>query len=115
MEKEYIPLNEFRMLAILFEYNGMITASEIADKLQVAKSHITNVSDKLIEKRLITQGRSPKDCRIIYISITNEGKELVKEIRQVLYQGYSKRFENFIDKEIQIFIDLLNKINTERT
>jgi DNA-binding MarR family transcriptional regulator len=113
--KQYIPLNEFYVLRILFDHNKMMTVSEIASDLQVSVSHITGVSDKLVEKELINRERSTKDRRIVYLSITNKGKKFAEEMGEIVYKSYKDKFEDFTDNEMESFIHLLEKIKTEET
>ncbi|WP_028403187.1 MarR family winged helix-turn-helix transcriptional regulator [Ectobacillus panaciterrae] len=113
--KQYIPLNEFYVLTVLFKYNHQMMVSEIADKLHVSTSHITAVSDKLIEKELIARERSAADRRIVYLSITDKGKELAEEMKEILNQRYEETFKNFTNEEIEMFSYLLKKIKVEKT
>ncbi|OXS65903.1 MarR family transcriptional regulator [Priestia filamentosa] len=113
--KHYIPLNEFYVLKVLFEHNQRMTVSEISNKLQVATSHITGVSDRLIKKGLITRERSTTDRRIVYVTMTDKGIELTKEMKQVLYECFDEKFEDFTNEELEDFIYLLKKIKLEKT
>ena len=68
LDKE-LSRNEFTILRILSE-QGPKKVTEFAPILEVSASHITAVTDALVEKEWITRIRSKEDRRIIRIHIT---------------------------------------------
>ena len=51
--------------------------SRVANELNVSNSHITAVTEKLINKGFVTRSRSTSDRRVVYLEITEQGKDLV--------------------------------------
>ena len=49
----------------------------MANELNVSNSHITAVTEKLINKGFVTRSRSTSDRRVVYLEITEQGKDLV--------------------------------------
>lgn len=74
LDKE-LSRNEFTILRILSE-QGPKKVTEFAPILEVSASHITAVTDALVEKEWITRIRSKEDRRIIRIHITESGRKL---------------------------------------
>lgn len=75
LDKE-LSRNEFTILRILSE-QGPKKVTEFAPILEVSASHITAVTDALVEKEWITRIRSKEDRRIIRIHITEAGEKIV--------------------------------------
>lgn len=74
LDKE-LSRNEFIILRILSE-QGPKKVTEFAPILEVSASHITAVTDALVEKEWITRIRSKEDRRIIRIHITEARRKL---------------------------------------
>ena len=73
----YIPWNEFIVLRIL---NRKEMVSRVANELNVSNSHITAVTEKIINKGFVTRSRSTSDRRVVYLEITEQGKDLVAKM-----------------------------------
>ncbi|KIL45234.1 MarR family winged helix-turn-helix transcriptional regulator [Jeotgalibacillus soli] len=104
-----IPFNEFLVLQVVAE-RKRLKVSEIADELNVTKSFITLVSEKLINKKLITRERVEKDRRIVMLVITREGNSLVEEMNEMKTTYFLKRLEGISNDEIIQINDLFKKI-----
>ncbi|MDM5197377.1 MarR family transcriptional regulator [Fictibacillus enclensis] len=107
--KDYIPYNEYAVLKVLNCFGDQMV-SEIADHLHVTNSHISVTSDKLINRGLVKRTHSSEDRRIVYLSITSEGKQMAEKMEEVLQGFYEKAFEELTEEEMETFISLLNKI-----
>lgn len=79
---DYIPSNEFAVLQTLYNQSPLM-ASEIANELKVSSSHITAVTDRLVVKNYIQRVRSDSDRRIVYLEITEDGKEIAKKMDEI--------------------------------
>ena len=53
------------------------TATSMASDI-LSKVSITAISDKLVKNRLITRNRSKEDRREVILSITDEGRKMLK-------------------------------------
>ncbi|MEC2075933.1 MarR family transcriptional regulator [Metabacillus fastidiosus] len=101
--------NEFFILKNLFE-NGPKKASDLSKSLDVSASHITAVTDTLIEKGWITRVRSDRDRRIVDIHITAEGESIVQRYEKRKTEFLLSKFNHFTDEEIEVFIRLFQKL-----
>ncbi|MGG3687795.1 MarR family winged helix-turn-helix transcriptional regulator [Caldifermentibacillus hisashii] len=78
--KEYgLNLTEFAVLELLF-HKGDQPIQKVGQKILLASSSITYVIDKLENKNYLTRKACPTDRRVIYASITDEGKKLMEDI-----------------------------------
>jgi len=74
-----LPHAELKCL-LLFDGQRYLTVTDIAQKLEVAKSRVTKLVNGLKEKRLVEEIDDPKDARIKLISLTPAGHTRFNEI-----------------------------------
>lgn len=70
---------EFAVLELLY-HKGDIPLQQIGCKILLASGSITYVVDKLEQKGLLNRLACPKDRRVTYAQITEEGRNFIKEI-----------------------------------
>ncbi|MEH7664766.1 MarR family transcriptional regulator, partial [Bacillus velezensis] len=80
----------------------------------VSASHITAVTDALVEKEWITRIRSKEDRRIIRIHITEAGEKIVDHFNQKKTEYFFKRFDCYSDEELATLIKLFSKLDKKR-
>jgi DNA-binding MarR family transcriptional regulator len=111
--RNHVSPNEFIVLKYLLE--GPMRASELSKKLQVSASHITTVTDSLVEKELIERSRSTQDRRVVDLMINDKGTALVRDLIKVKSDLFKETFKVFSQEEIQILINLFKKLDSELT
>jgi DNA-binding MarR family transcriptional regulator len=74
-----LPHAELKCL-LLFDGQRYLTVTDIAQKLEVAKSRVTKLVNGLKEKKLVEEIDDPKDARIKLISLTPAGHTKFNEI-----------------------------------
>ena len=67
-----LPYAELKCL-LLFDGQRYLTVTDIAQKLEVAKSRVTKIINGLKKKQLVSEINDPKDARIKLISLTPAG------------------------------------------
>ncbi|MDP7990976.1 MarR family transcriptional regulator [Bacillus sp. MHSD_36] len=105
----YIPWNEFIVLRILNRTNKEMV-SRVANELNVSNSHITAVTEKLINKGFVTRSRSTSDRRVVYLEITEQGKDLVAKMEGAKKQYLQERFSMLSEEEMNIMIAISKKL-----
>nr|WP_226666992.1 MarR family transcriptional regulator [Metabacillus litoralis] len=104
-----ISRNEFFILKKLFE-QGPQKSSDLSKMLNVSASHITAVTDSLIEKKWIERVRSKNDRRIVVIHLTNDGKQTLELFEKRKTDFLLEKFSNLSNDDIENFIKLFNKM-----
>ncbi|ADM38163.1 MarR family transcriptional regulator [Bacillus spizizenii] len=112
LDKE-LSRNEFTILRILNE-QGPKKVTEFAPILEVSASHITAVTDALVEKEWITRIRSKEDRRIIRIHITEAGEKVLQHFNEKKTEYFFKRFDCYSDAELASLIELFSKLDKKR-
>jgi len=78
-----IPEAELRCL-MLFGEERYLTAKGISQKLDVAKSRVTKITNGLIRKGLVATIDDPKDARIKLIALTQQGHRKSKQMSAII-------------------------------
>jgi DNA-binding MarR family transcriptional regulator len=101
--------NEFFILKTLYE-QGSRKSSDLSKMLNVSASHITAVTDSLIEKSWIQRVRSVQDRRIVDLHLTEEGKNTLELFEKKKTDFLLQKFNDFSDQDMENFITLFNKL-----
>ncbi|WP_170006782.1 MarR family winged helix-turn-helix transcriptional regulator [Bacillus fonticola] len=78
IQKEGLNPTEFAVLELLY-HKGDQALQQIGGKILIASGSITYVVDKLEKKGLVKRIACPKDRRVTYGQITQEGRALLDE------------------------------------
>ena len=76
---EDVTLAQYRVLVVLAS-RGPQRLADLADALTVDRSTATRMGDRLVRKRLVVRQRGTEDRRVVRISLTEAGAELVTEV-----------------------------------
>lgn len=87
---------EFAVLELLY-HKGEQPLQQIGGKILLASGSITYVVDKLEEKGLLKRVACPKDRRVTYAQITDEGKILIEDI----FPEHAKRIDELMSSLTQ--------------
>ncbi|WP_332632775.1 MarR family winged helix-turn-helix transcriptional regulator [Halalkalibacter flavus] len=100
---------EFGVLELLYN-KGDQPIQKIGQKVLLASSSITYVVDKLEKKKYIKRQPCPKDRRVTYATITEEGSQLMKEIFPKHKEAIEEIFGGLKAEEKELMIDQLKKL-----
>lgn len=87
------------------------TASDIASFLGITSGGVTGLTDTLLKNNLINRTRLESDRRVVQISLTNEGKEIVEQIAEEKAKMFTQLFQNMDEKEIEEIVRIFKKLN----
>lgn len=79
MTKNNLSVTEFSALEVLF-YKEKQTIQQIGSSILISSGSMTYVIDKLEKRGLIKRNDCREDRRVIHITLTSEGKNLMKQI-----------------------------------
>ncbi|WP_028400365.1 MarR family winged helix-turn-helix transcriptional regulator [Ectobacillus panaciterrae] len=105
----FIPMNEFVVLRVL-NRNKKEMVSRVANELHVSNSHITAVSEKLIQKGLLTRSRCESDRRVVFLEITEQGNKLVQEMEARKQEYIKEKFSFLTEDEIKLMIHVYRQL-----
>ena len=104
----YIPYNEFTVLRAL-EDERTLRVSDVARRLNATNSYVTLTSEKLVQKGYIIRERTNADRRTVYLTLTEEGINLVKKMDEIVYDYYDKTFGDISNEEMITVMNILEK------
>ena len=105
-----VSLEQYNALRILRGAgDGGMPTLEIASRMISRSPNITRLLDKLIDKGLASRLRSERDRRVVYISITSQGAELLGKLNPLVDEVFA-RFPAMSKDEMQTLLDLLDRI-----
>ncbi|MBO0960377.1 MarR family transcriptional regulator [Neobacillus sp. MM2021_6] len=100
---------EFAVLELLY-HKGDQPMQQIGGKILLASGSITYVVDKLEQKGLLRRIACPKDRRVTYAQITEEGENFIQEIFPEHAGEIDKLMSSLTESEKTVAIELLKKL-----
>lgn len=124
VKKLGICTDEFQMppshLKVIFylAHSGSSSISQVAKTLDISKSNMTPIIDKLIFYGLVTRYTDLNDRRILRIELTEKAIKLFTSVRESACKSFTDKISKLTDEEILMLNDsisnliiLLDKLN----
>jgi MarR family transcriptional regulator, organic hydroperoxide resistance regulator len=78
---------------------GTVSMTEISDRLEITKPAVTNLVDRLEEKKCLKRASHAEDRRVILLEILPKGKKIIAEIQGQSLDLLLKAYDQFTEKE----------------
>ena len=108
-DSNQITFSQLVVLRIASQYDG-IGIKEIAAKLSITSSAVTQLVDGLAKKGYLKREGSPEDRRALKIGLSDQGKEKINALRIKSLEKLSSIFDVFDDEELAKYCELNKKI-----
>ncbi len=102
------PLH-FEIMLLLAE-EGSLAVFEIGKRLVLAKAHMTQLVDKLVDYEMVIRESDPNDRRVNLISLTEEGRITLEKGQQSVNRALEKALSVLDDNDIKELSVSLSKI-----
>ncbi len=100
-------------LVMTLSYMGKgMSQRDLAMKLNVTPAAIAVTVKKLAKDGIIKKKMSEDDMRFNEVEITEKGRKIVKESKQVFEYIDAKMFDGFSEDEMELFEEYLNRVQT---
>ncbi|ANW96535.1 MarR family transcriptional regulator [Wenyingzhuangia fucanilytica] len=109
LEEYQISTAQYNILRILRGAKKAITMKLVKERMIEKSPNTTRLTDKLCEKGLIKRVRCDKDRRAVYVSITDNGLQLLE---QITFELTPKQMRNLTMDEALQLNKILDKIRT---
>ncbi len=86
-----------------------ITSSELAERMEQTVSSVSKMIKNLEEKQYVMRSPSPKDRRVYYISVTEKGRETIKQVRDKQEKILQYTSDKMGERDMREFKRLLKK------
>lgn len=92
------------------EKNGPQKITTLAEHLCITPGAVTSLADKLIASGYAIRERDTSDRRVVYLDITDKGKELLQLFRADSRQVVEQVFDGVSDEDIGHLIRIYRKV-----
>jgi DNA-binding MarR family transcriptional regulator len=98
-----IELSHYHLAILgMLSKSESLAISEIGRRLSVSKPQMTIIIDKLIDLQLIYRSASLVDRRIINISITDKGRDAMKQSQEKLKSNIKIKLASLNDQDLEL-------------
>jgi len=95
---------------LLVDRKKEITMTELADYINVSMSTANGIIERLVKKGYVKRDRSDSDRRIVVLQLTEEGSQLVLNLKEFVSRYLKMALEELTEEEVQSLIDIVLKI-----
>ena len=103
-----ITPHHFEIIRLL-EEEGTLHATEIGERLQIAKAQMTKLIDKLADLNIVARKTDRADRRTINITLTGQGRTVWEEHKNSIMSAIRETISPLTDKELE---DLSTSLRT---
>ncbi len=107
-----LTMSQLRVLHLL-NTTRFALAGTVAEALKVRPSTATGIVDRLVRQGLVDRQRDPEDRRCVRIYLTENGREVIGEIRQRNEALLSRLFRRFSAEQIAMIARSFELITQE--
>ncbi len=87
-----------------------VPSSELAQHAELSPPTATEMLDGLEDSGLVSRSRSQRDRRVVLVSLTERGRELVEERRRRFEPRWREAFSEFGDDELRAAVAVLDRM-----
>ncbi len=109
--KQDITSQQFNILRILRGANKPLSTLQIRQRMLDKMSDTSRIVDRLVIKGMVTKNISPADKRMVDVTITHKGQEVLHEIDKYESQ-MDDIMKNLSEKEAETLNFLLDKLRS---
>ncbi|MGI6010311.1 MAG: MarR family winged helix-turn-helix transcriptional regulator [Ruminococcus sp.] len=102
---------ERNVLFFLLSVDKEILAGQIARKLNLSASRVTNILNSLVKKGLVQKRIDPTDKRHVYVSMTEEGKKYVCQKYREVISMYENVFRKLGMEDSVNYIRIVKRLS----
>lgn len=90
---------------------GLMTMTELADRLQITKQHATKKANRLVELKLVERVYDPSDRRVVKVKVTAEGEKFAVDFLEKEAGGFRALIEKMDSTDQEGFIKSITTLN----
>ena len=109
LQEDNLTHSQFAVLEALFHL-GPLSQGELGQKILKSNANLTTVVDSLEKKQLVMRDRSARDRRVVTVTLTDEGEELIASVFPRHAEIVAQKFEVLTHEEKVQLGALLKKL-----
>ena len=114
MEKEVLSQYGLSWTAFKLLYNlwiwGKMDARKLSESMGVTVATVSSVTNTLERKELCYREINKQDRRLVFVSLTDKGKQLIEELYPKFNQGEAEIVAGLSEEEQEVLTRLLRRI-----
>ncbi len=87
-----------------------VPCSIIADRLVTRVPDVTRLVDRAVEAGLVERNRPDSDRRVVLLSLTDNGFELLEAMQEPLLRAHNEQMKGLNKAELTTLVDLLARL-----
>jgi DNA-binding MarR family transcriptional regulator len=91
-------------------HSGITTAGDLAHNICHDAGSLTRLVDEMVKRGLVTRGRSETDRRVVTLSLTRRGEDLVEKLAPRMMEFWNQLLSGFSHGEVDTLINLLTRL-----
>ncbi|WP_239634170.1 MarR family transcriptional regulator [Paenibacillus sp. H1-7] len=107
--KQTLTLPQLNVLSML-DREGPLKAGTLSDELHFSPGAMTALCDKLVKDGYVSRQRPHNDRRIMLLSITARGKQLLQEVVPMQKEHMRLLFQGFSDEDVRCLLQLSSRV-----
>ncbi len=111
---ESLPTSYAQALIILLDFNAQDkrpTLTDLVELLNIDKSNVTRLCQKMKRAGHIDVARDPRDRRAKRIELSQEGLELAEFVNSASLERFGAVIDEFDEDERHLILEWLNRLN----
>jgi MarR family 2-MHQ and catechol resistance regulon transcriptional repressor len=110
--KNKLGITEFSVLEVLYQKEKQ-TIQQIGNSILITSGSMTYVIDKLEQRGLLSRNSCPDDRRVIHVTLTDDGNQLMNEIMPKYHEFVNHMFDSLDSNESETLVQLLKKVRNK--
>ncbi|BAZ08340.1 MarR family transcriptional regulator [Calothrix sp. NIES-4071] len=108
---ESLSVSQFRTLGFLERYPGA-SLSQLAEHLEVTKATASNLTERLVQKKLVTRNENPQERRQINLKLTEAGEYHLEQIKMLISTNISTILNELPQEQLETVVSGLTILST---
>lgn len=111
LAKGHITIPQYQAILVL-KKEEEVSMSEMAEHLCITTAAATSLVDHLVKQKLVERRRSVKDRRVVRVSLTPRGREVLDGVKDEMYRLILSVMEKLAPRERRTWVELYEKIRS---
>lgn len=106
-----LSLSRFEIVALVYTGQGqIITMSNLAQRMNIPMSTANGLVERLVKKGLVKRGRCDENRRVVTVSLTEQGNNLVTELKGHFHNLLQRVRDMLTEEEFETALKIGNKV-----
>lgn len=106
---------QYNVLRILRGNAKPLQVHRVAERMLTRVPDITRLFDRLVRAELVERTRCEEDRRVVWVTLTTKGKDLVDELDRPVMELHRKQLGRLGVRKLQSLIELLEEARGEES